>query len=37
VANRLGSKKKMAVEMLIIEKAMANDPYGPSVRRRDCT
>jgi hypothetical protein len=37
VANKLGSKKKIAVEMLIIEKAMANDPYGPRVRRRDCT
>ena len=37
VPNRLGSRKKIAVVMLIIEKAMANDPYGPRVRRRDWT
>ena len=37
VPNRLGKRKKIAVVMLIIEKAMANDPYGPRVRRRDWT
>src|ERR1700722_8837870 len=35
VPNRLGSRKKMAVVMLTIENAMANEPYGPSVRRSD--
>ena len=35
VANRLGSRKKMAVVMLIIENATANDANGPIVRRSD--
>jgi len=37
VPNRLGRRKKMAVVMLIIEKAMANEPNGPRVRRSDWT
>ena len=32
-----GNKKKIAVEMLIMEKAMAKDPYGPRMRLSDWT